>query len=265
MSVGRPQQLKIVFALEVRSGSDVRLGDEDFRPLFKAGGVDGRRVLQTIASTMQELGIAPGFRRPNGMIVSVKGIERQIELERKWPPGLEADGLAFQVGDVTAMRQSFVLVQEKKAGAADLWDAWILPFLGDPNFVQGWVSDIEYDYWQNATDPAEFTAAGHGFEHLPLKSNGLPPPLEKKVIDTSRNPGRWTFRPGYIEAIGSPMWLGPRFWALVGRDGVEALQRVPWLETSKPYDGILKLSAGLSFEDETSQVFQNELRARLYG
>ena len=130
----------------------------------------------------------------------------------------EAGGLLFLVGRIPAMRQGFVLIEEKIPGAAHSWDSWVSPFLDELGFVQAWVSDVEYDHGQNASDPIEYTAVGRDYSHLPLKSNGLPFPLEQQVIDTSANPGRWTMRIGYIEAIGSTMWLGKNFWNAVGKE-----------------------------------------------
>jgi len=97
------------------------------------------------------------------------------------------------------------------------WDEWIVELMNE-QFVLAWVSDVEYEFWQNAEDPLEFEAHGRAWKHLPKRSNGLPPPLDQTVVDTSRNPGRRDLRRGFIEAVGSLMWLGERFWELTGAE-----------------------------------------------
>ena len=72
---------------------------------------------------------------------------------------------------------------------------------------QGHIHDAEYYHWQNAHDPLQYEAAGKTTDGLPLIDNGLPPPLNQLIVDTSRNPGRRYLRDGFQEAISSPMWL----------------------------------------------------------
>ena len=95
---------------------------------------------------------------------------------------------------------------------ACLWmDALVLL----PSFMEGRLYEEEYEFWQNAKDPLEYKARNKPYDHLPMRSNGLPPPLEQSEIDTSANPGRRLLRKGFIEAVGSPMWLGAEFLSLV--------------------------------------------------
>ncbi len=98
----------------------------------------------------------------------------------------------------------------------DIEDAarWVNPFLLFDSFINARVYDIEYEYWQNASDPLQYESAGKTYNHLPMKSNELPFPLEKNIIDISNNPGRRVLRHGYVEAVGSTMWIGKEFWGL---------------------------------------------------
>lgn len=59
-----------------------------------------------------------------------------------------------------------------------------------------WLADLQYDFWQNAHDPLQYTARNRTFDHLPKKANGLPYPLQQTITDTSSNPGRHVLRKG---------------------------------------------------------------------
>src|SRR5262249_762748 len=120
------------------------------------------------------------------------------------------------------------------------WDEWTGQFIDDMNFVMAWTANADYDYWQNAEDPLQYTAKGRGWDHLPTKSNGLPYPLEREIIDTSGNPGRWTLRSGYYEAVGSVMWLGESFWKLTGAKKDE-VTGAAWIQVSNPVDSVTRL------------------------
>ena len=83
-------------------------------------------------------------------------------------------------------------------------------------FVQARLYDAEYDYWQNAYTISSYTHCGKSTETLPIISNGLPSPLERKIIDISSNPGRREYGDEFVSAVGSVMWLSERFWVLTG-------------------------------------------------
>ena len=96
-------------------------------------------------------------------------------------------GYEFDLGRIKNKGVDFLLV--KHAGERRfLWDEWVVPFLGSPDFVMAWLADSEYEFWQNAYDPLQYKAVNKPFDHLPKKSNGLPYPLEQTIIDTSDNP-----------------------------------------------------------------------------
>ncbi|WP_240791765.1 MULTISPECIES: hypothetical protein [Pseudomonas] len=79
----------------------------------------------------------------------------------------------------------------------------LAPIFGVQGFIQAWVSDIDYDFWQNATDPLEYECAGRSLFGLPMKSNGLPPPLDQMEIDTSGNPGRNVLGKGILRRLAA--------------------------------------------------------------
>jgi hypothetical protein len=133
---------------------------------------------------------------------------------------------------------SFVSVEGCVSADRDA-ESWLSHFL-DESFRQARLFDGEYEFWQNVADPLEYRARGRSWEGLPMRPNGLPPPLGQMVIDTSHNPGRRVLRRGFVEAVGSPMWLGEAFWSLAGiqRDTVCSQ---PWLRCETLRAGVVRL------------------------
>ncbi|MBA0360006.1 hypothetical protein D7Y44_21530 [Stenotrophomonas maltophilia] len=141
------------------------------------------------------------------------------------------------------------------------------PLLGVKGMIQAWVADVDYDYWQNATDPLQYESAGRTLSGLSLKSNGLPPPLDQVEIDTSMNLGRKVFRQGYMEAVGNIMWLGETFWE---KSGTSRCLSLFMLQEAgmEVYElgGVDKVVASDDvFRDESTSKTQSLLRAALFG
>jgi len=106
---------------------------------------------------------------------------------------------------------SFLTIRSSSPRSVEYWGKLVDTLRAD-GFISSRVFDAEAEHWQNAEDPIEFEAAGRDYQHLPMKSNNLPAPLEKQVIDTSQNPGRRILRHGYVEALGGVMWLTQLFF-----------------------------------------------------
>ena len=134
----------------------------------------------------------------------------------------------------------------------------------DPNFVQAHFVDKNYQYLQNIYDPIQFKALGLSMEGLPMKSNGLPFPLEQQIVDTSQNPGRYRLCQGYVEASAAYMWFGDLFWQITGADPILATSRMPEGVTLV-FDKCWKLhsSTGL-FCDENTAGLQNGIREAVF-
>lgn len=144
-------------------------------------------------------------------------------------------------------------------------EKWISPFIKEKLLVQARIYDAEYDFWQNAHDLLQYEASNHSYEKLPMISNGLPFPLEQQIIDISNNPGRWELKQGYIESVGSTMWLGEQFWNKTGTGRTSVLS-ADWLKTEE-IDGVIKVKiADIPFDtaDGRSGELQNKLRLLLY-
>ncbi|VVE72784.1 hypothetical protein PCA31118_04313 [Pandoraea captiosa] len=190
---------------------------------------------------------------------------RRAGNSRPWGE-LASQQLIFQYGVAASFEHCFVQIEERYPAAAGVWDDWINPFVFEEGFVQGWVSDVEYNRWQNATDPFEYQLAGRDCSHLPRKSNGLPPPVAKEIVDISVNPGRWVLRDGYVEAVAPKMWLSELFWRRVGLEKKNRFQQEYSESIKALVGGILKLVLqDIDFDSEVTAEEQVRLRSALYG
>jgi len=147
----------------------------------------------------------------------------------------------------------------------DAW-TWVRPIAACDPFRSARIFDHDYEFWQNAEDPIQYEGSGRSYAGLPMTSNGLPYPLEQRIIDISKNPGRRTFRQGYVEAVGSVMWLGDQFWSLTNARKQEVLA-ADWLQCEQLPHGVLRVQAAtapFTTAEGTSGVLQDRLRALLF-
>jgi hypothetical protein len=268
MNSKRYEKLKIVFDIEVEpSAEEYQLGRVVLGQFVQVSGLTDIHALRTIIGIMRQFDLPTEFKENGkGKTISVSSYLKHVEKQGKWSRPVEAGGLSFHFGRMPALKQAFISIEDVNANSTVSWADWVKPFLAEDSFVQAWVSDVEYDYWQNAKDLLEYEAVGRSYSHLPTKSNGLPAPLEQIEIDTSNNPGRWSLHSGYLEAIGSTMWLGDSFWQRVGENRKETLLSAGWLIVqSVEKDVIQVIASEHCFCDETTEVIQNNLRAILYG
>lgn len=145
------------------------------------------------------------------------------------------------------------------------WTSWIRAVSEAFGLTTARLHNREYDYWQNADDPLEYETASRDMNGLPMRSNDLPPPLNKMLVDTSRNPGRRVLRQGYVEAIGHRMWLGPAYFARVPRADRDAIVNAGWLQVTERENGILEVVASDEpFTDDSTADIQDRLRRLLF-
>lgn len=173
--------------------------------------------------------------------------------------------LVFDFGNVTNYNLSFVSIHDFVTGPDDA-QAWLEPFLSEPAFIQARLVDDDYEFWQNAADFLHYEVRGRSLEGLPTRSNGLPAPLTRTVVDTSSNPGRRVLRNGYVEAVASPMWLGAPFWPLVGRNKEDVCGMDAW-RCADLGNGVTRIDAPggiFTSADGPSGDLQRRLRAALY-
>jgi hypothetical protein len=230
-----------------------------------SNGIDGLEAFQNISRVMEQLEL-PHEIIVGGNVVPMNLILASIKKKGDWGAGIETNDLTMMFGHLTALKLTFIQIEELKCGAMRSAEDWVEPFLSLDGFVQAWIADADYDFWQNAQDPLQYVAAGREYFHLPMKSNGLPPPVEQQIIDTTKNPGRWSFCAGYVEAVGPKMWLGPGFWRRVGKVDRERLAAADWLRVVEENDRVLKLQIeGIDFVDESTAEIQDRLRALLFA
>lgn len=261
----RREKLHLIFRLDRELDQDeIQIGTNMLGQLVKVGGISDIQALRTIIDTMRKFGVIE--IHDHDKQISADSYLDKVEKQGEWSRSIEAGGMSFRFGHVVALKHSFISIEEVIAGSAISWADWVAPFLAVDGFVQAWLSDVDYDYWQNARDPLQYQAMGRSYSNLPMKSNGLPPPLEQVEIDTSSNPGRWSLQSGYVEAIGATMWLGTPFWESVGENHKNALLSEHGLTVrSMGRDIIQVVASEKCFFDESTKEKQNHFRTVLYG
>ena len=239
---------------------------EQLEIVFDLNALAATAVLQTIMDVIHKLGL------PDEIKIALTHVEYKSVKYEKLLKQAKQKGhfsrfftgkLSHDFGIVANWEHSFIHIREQERGAAKNWDEWLTPFINVPGFVQARVSDMEFDHWQNAEDFLEYECGGRDYSGLPLISNGLPPPLEQKVVDISGNPGRRIIKKGYIEAVGLRMWFGQVFWNLIGKKNPKQLEAAGWTITELP-GGITYLETD-KFHEGFSVEQQAALRSAIYG
>lgn len=237
-----------------------------FKFVFDFESISGLQMLALVEELLNKLS-PPAVFFLHGVKIDVKTLEKKILKKKSWPSGLMSGGLELRFGLLPALGYCFLVLEGSEGHSITKLEEDIGPILSFEGFIQAWVSDVEYDFWQNATDPLEYECAGRPTSGLLMKSNGLPPPLDQMEIDTSGNPGRNVLRQGYIEAIGSTMWLGNLFWE---RAGVDRFASISLLESQgfKVYDCgkfFKVVTSDKVFSDDSTIEKQGALRRILFG
>ncbi|MCB9691042.1 MAG: hypothetical protein H6736_04430 [Alphaproteobacteria bacterium] len=223
-------------------------------------GVTAQAVAAAITTFLTDLGI-----EAEGCIVYERNIGSLLDLpeavSQSGKPHFRAEvgPVVADMGGVRNYGHTLVTVEAKEPLP------WRPLVEGVDGLVLARAHDVQYDHWQNAEDPLVYQAAGRSMDGLPMKSNGLPFPLEQQVVDTSRNAGRRVLRQGYVEAIGHRMWLGPEYFARVPGADRDAIMNAGWLQVTEMENGILEVVASDEpFTDDSTADIQNRLRRLLF-
>ena len=177
---------------------------------------------------------------------------------------IESEQFSFHLATVTNYQHIALQIEVKTIYEEEWWFEWINELIILDGFLQAWLVDSEFDYWQNATDPIEYKAKGKSYDGLPMKTNGLPPPLEQLEIDTNHNLGLRKLCDGYVEAIGAHMWLSHSFLNLVGKD-IDNIKNSTEVSVVNIASKVFHLSCSAElFKDSATQREQKALRATLF-
>jgi hypothetical protein len=232
--------------------------------IFEFQGLEPPDALNAITRVLVKNEIPFHDVRLYGKPVPFSRIATILERDKRDTFFVTAEGFEMHLTSVRNYHFNSLSIKSEQPIGVN-WDKWLFELLNE-HFVLAWVADVEYDFWQNAVDPLQFRAHGRAWEHLPKISNGLPPPLEQTVVDTSQNPGRRTLRRGFIEAVGSRMWLGERFWGLTGAEK-QRVMSAPFLKSTKIAPGIVRIESSISCfttDQGTIGKLQRELRELLF-
>lgn len=226
------------------------------------GQMSAEVALEIIHRVLNDLSISLEGFRLYGKPISLAQVPKSLKAAKRTAFLLESPGWMFHRNTI---RQYSMDVFSIKTNLESLRpDNWVNELSTELPITHAWVSDGEYDHWQNAEDPLQYRGTGRTFEHLPMRSNGLPPPLEQMVIDISNNPGRRLLHVGYIEAVGSPMWFGSRFWELTGADKNLVLAE-SWVNGRELSGGLVRIEPSREpFSSIDSAAMQEQLRNLLY-
>lgn len=259
------EKMTIVLLSNAPFEEPLDIGDEVFQIPAKNLSPSSFEIWQKVTSNWLELESESYFTRTDGTKISASELNERLNAGLNWPGPLEFANLRFLVVALPAMQQTIITIEEKLTGAKGSWDKWIAPFVSEPAFVQAWVIGADYDFWQNASDPIEYQVAGRNFSHLPMKSNGFPFPLEAKIIDTSYNPARVEIKSGYVEAIGTEMWIGHNLMLRLGK----RLNKFPQIHENFSFhyitSNVFRIVSPVLFDDaEASSQIQRNFRCFLY-
>jgi hypothetical protein len=139
------------------------------------------------------------------------------------------DGFVFSYGQNAGQSFDQIIIDARSfVLTPDVADALIVDTVSDsPCFIQAHFVDRNYQDMQNIFDPLQFQARGMSIEGLRMISNGLPFPLEQKIVDISRNPGRFELRQGYVVVAAAYMWFGDEFWQVTGQTPERIQAKLP--------------------------------------
>jgi hypothetical protein len=238
---------------------------EQLQIVFKYKTLDSELAMRRVAEIFARYGITSPEFELSGRKLRTPRLISKLKAAANRIFDIAGPGYEFILASLPKFQLDFLIIRSTSEATVS-WDDWVSGFVGDGDFVMAWVVDVDYDHWQNAKDPQEYEVVGKSYAQLPLRSNEMPYPLHRMEIDTSRNPGRWRFGIGYIEAVGATMWLGSSFWELTSADCTK-LENVPWLKRFEQTPNVFKIQAAdACFATGEGQIGerQSQLRSLLF-
>jgi hypothetical protein len=232
--------------------------------VFAPKGIQESDVIEAAQRLFLKHGIPPSGFEFDG-VASEREISERMKRRTNPPTEVKGHGFTIEPASHVASWHLSRADIEAETPIQVPWDEWVIELFNEA-FVMAWVADVDYQYWQNAENLLPYKTRGRPWKHLPLKSNGLPPPHEETIVDTSHNPGRWSLRHGFIEAVGAAMWFGERFWQVTGASRQQVLS-APSLQCAEIVPGLLRVQAAeqcFSTDQGEAGDLQRKLRALLF-
>lgn len=130
---------------------------------------------------------------------------------------LKTGTVSVRCVQISAYEQILMEILFEAGVADDVYDCIVQLFLDEAIFVQSWLSDADYEKWQNTKDIRLYEIEGKSTRGLTFVEN-TQTTTRPAEIDTSNNLGLRKLEKSYVKAIGSTMWLGPAFWSLAKAD-----------------------------------------------
>jgi hypothetical protein len=175
---------------------------------------------------------------------------------------VQAEGCRFHFCPVTDFDHCLLEFHKSLGVSIDEQKRWIDKFASH-SLISGRCYDTEYEHWQNAEDPIEYTTENRSYSHLRTYRE---PIFGDERIDISDLPGRRIVRKGYVEAIGSTMWVTERLSAKTGAD-LNKLRTYPWCKCETVFADVIRvhvMAKCFSAADGPQGRTQNMLREALF-
>lgn len=214
-------------------------------------------------------GALVSFRSPDITRLSINTSKIEEVLDGAYVPSFEISGedFSFRYAQNAGQNYDHLIIKScSNILSVEFCDELITKTVAsDPAFIQAHLVDNNYQRLQNIFDPLQFRALGLSMVGLPMKSNGLPFPLEQQIVDTDYNPGRYRLHQGYVEASAAYMWFGEKFWSIIDKNPEDTKVALP--------EGVslcfekcwhLRFAEGV-FADENTTEIQNGIRRAIFG
>jgi hypothetical protein len=237
---------------------------QELELVFAPKGIQATDVVEVAQRLFVRHGIPEHGFEFDG-VASELEISKRLKRRQRVPTEIKGHGFTIDPGGELASVRLWRASIKAETPIRIPWDDWVIDLFNE-SFISAWVADVDYEFWQNAKDLLHYKARGRPWEHLPMRSNGLPPPLEQTIVDTSNNPGRRLLHVGFIEAVGAVMWFGERFWQVSSASKQRVLSE-PWLQCAEIAPGLLRVQAAVQcFSTDQGEAgdLQRKLRALLF-
>lgn len=221
---------------------------------------DGAAVAAALAASGEQWRAAGGL--DGRRVGALKRLRTVVTRRRRAYFSAESEDLSVHFCGIRNYEHSLLSVE---SATLHDWRVLALNLAPTGSFVLARSYNVHHDHWQNASDPLEFEVVGQTITGLPMRDNGLPPPLARLMVDTSQNPGRRVLRDGYVEAVGHAMWLGPGYFLRVPGADIAAIMSADGLRVSELASGLVEIVASEEpFTDDTPDGIQEGLRRLLF-